>query len=440
MVPALQELELQVELCPDIFTAAEWLSGRSFDVIVADWDIGPEAAFLLKNSRELKLNKAAFTVAVASRSSSLSAEENGVDFILEKSAPVDQIKYALLTNDRFLGCMKIWTARGDFRSVDQVASPVLTSQRPRAHGAQPSPPLRHLPAQPSPASSGTNKVASAPLHLTFATLDRKLFRSLDAGDHKRQFSSPGKHRRRLRLWSAAVLCAALVSAGYIFAEPLHVQKVLATVVTVYNSVVQTKLVRHPSPSRESSLAASAQIQPTTLIIVPHRLPTLKTQMVPLHGSSVPDSIPEVAEPTPQPNPPPSQNLIAAASAPGIPESLRVQPRRAAVRDVSVISAPPLLAQLEPVSLPESAAQQLLVAKVLPSYPQQALRAGIQGMVVLQAWIARDGSIRDLKLINGPLLLGQAAVQAVRQWHYRPYLRNGVAVEAQTYVTVDFKLP
>jgi protein TonB len=106
----------------------------------------------------------------------------------------------------------------------------------------------------------------------------------------------------------------------------------------------------------------------------------------------------------------------------------------------VISAPPLLSQLEPVNLPESAAQQLLVAKVLPSYPQQALRAGIQGIVVLQAWIARDGSIRDLKLINGPLLLGQSAVQAVRQWRYKPYLRNGVAVEAQTYVTVDFKLP
>jgi protein TonB len=69
-----------------------------------------------------------------------------------------------------------------------------------------------------------------------------------------------------------------------------------------------------------------------------------------------------------------------------------------------------------------------------------LKAGLQGAVVLQAWIGRDGSIRDLKLIDGSFLLGQAAVKAVKQWRYKPYLRNGVAVEAETYVTVDFRLP
>jgi protein TonB len=79
-------------------------------------------------------------------------------------------------------------------------------------------------------------------------------------------------------------------------------------------------------------------------------------------------------------------------------------------------------------------------KVQPSYPEQALKAGLQGVVVLQAWIGKDGSIRDLKLVNGSLLLGKAAANAVKQWHYRPYLRNGVAVEAETYVTVNFKLP
>jgi len=46
----------------------------------------------------------------------------------------------------------------------------------------------------------------------------------------------------------------------------------------------------------------------------------------------------------------------------------------------------------------------------------------------------------LKLVDGSLLLGQAAVKAVKQWRYKPYLRNGVAVEAETYVTVNFRLP
>jgi protein TonB len=85
-------------------------------------------------------------------------------------------------------------------------------------------------------------------------------------------------------------------------------------------------------------------------------------------------------------------------------------------------------------------QGLLLKKVAPSYPEKALKAGLQGAVVLQAWIDRDGSIRDLKLVDGSLLLGQAAVKAVKQWRYKPYVRNGVAVEAETYITVNFRLP
>jgi protein TonB len=96
--------------------------------------------------------------------------------------------------------------------------------------------------------------------------------------------------------------------------------------------------------------------------------------------------------------------------------------------------------MEPVSLPEDLSQGLLLQKVAPGYPEQALKAGLQGAVVLQAWIDKDGSIRDLKLVDGSLLLGQAAVKAVKQWRYKPYVRNGVAVEAETYVTVNFRLP
>ena len=96
--------------------------------------------------------------------------------------------------------------------------------------------------------------------------------------------------------------------------------------------------------------------------------------------------------------------------------------------------------MEPVSLAEDLSQALLLQTVKPGYPEQALKAGLQGAVILQAWIGKDGSIRDLKLVDGSLLLGQAAVKAVKQWRYKPYLRNGVAVEAETFVTVNFKLP
>jgi len=125
----------------------------------------------------------------------------------------------------------------------------------------------------------------------------------------------------------------------------------------------------------------------------------------------------------------------------IPDSLsRPQPESPTLQTVSLKRSPGLLSQVEPVNLAEDLSRSLLLQKVTPSYPEQALKAGVEGAVILQAWIGKDGSIRDLKLVDGSLLLGRAAVDAVKQWRYKPYLRNGVAVEAQTYVTVNFRLP
>ncbi len=68
---------------------------------------------------------------------------------------------------------------------------------------------------------------------------------------------------------------------------------------------------------------------------------------------------------------------------------------------------------------------------------EALRAGLQGPVVFQALVGRDGSIQDLKLVNGYFALGLAAVDAVKQWRFRPYRLNGEIVEMETYLTVNF---
>jgi protein TonB len=157
---------------------------------------------------------------------------------------------------------------------------------------------------------------------------------------------------------------------------------------------------------------------------------------------LPDQIPTAPAETPQVEAHLNQDrLPAAASRVLIPESLTVpQPEAATVRTVSLRRSPSLLSQVEPVSLSEDLSRALLLQKVTPGYPEQALKAGLQGAVILQAWIGKDGNVRDLKLVDGSLLLGQAAVKAVRQWRYKPYLRNGIAVEAETYVTVNFRLP
>ena len=81
----------------------------------------------------------------------------------------------------------------------------------------------------------------------------------------------------------------------------------------------------------------------------------------------------------------------------------------------------------------------LVHKVQPAYPPLARAARIQGAVVLRAIISKGGTIENLQVLGGHPLLVQAAIDAVRQWRYRPYNLNGEPVEVETQVTVNFIL-
>jgi periplasmic protein TonB len=82
---------------------------------------------------------------------------------------------------------------------------------------------------------------------------------------------------------------------------------------------------------------------------------------------------------------------------------------------------------------------LLTRKVQPTYPPLARQARIQGVVVLQAEISKDGAIQNLFLISGHPMLVPAAIEAVKQWRYRPYILNGEPVAVETQITVNFTL-
>ncbi|HZW92240.1 MAG TPA: TonB family protein [Candidatus Eremiobacteraceae bacterium] len=82
---------------------------------------------------------------------------------------------------------------------------------------------------------------------------------------------------------------------------------------------------------------------------------------------------------------------------------------------------------------------LLIHKVEPPYPPLARSARIQGNVLLKAIIDKEGNIQDLQLVSGHPMLVPAAIQAVKQWRYRPYLLNGQPVEVETTITVIFSL-
>ena len=81
----------------------------------------------------------------------------------------------------------------------------------------------------------------------------------------------------------------------------------------------------------------------------------------------------------------------------------------------------------------------LIHRVQPEYPQLARQARIQGVVVLRAIISREGRIENLQVLSGHPLLVPAALDAVRQWRYRPYSLNDQPVEVETQITVNFTL-
>jgi len=90
-------------------------------------------------------------------------------------------------------------------------------------------------------------------------------------------------------------------------------------------------------------------------------------------------------------------------------------------------------------LSQGISQGLLVKSVAPIYPAAAKQMGREGAVQLEATIDKSGSITAVKPVNGDSLLVRAAMDAVKQWKYKPYLLDGQPVEVRTQVTVNFKL-
>jgi protein TonB len=91
-----------------------------------------------------------------------------------------------------------------------------------------------------------------------------------------------------------------------------------------------------------------------------------------------------------------------------------------------------------VQLSPLTAQNVTVS-VPPNYPLLARQMKVQGAVSLQALISREGTIQELQILSGPAILAVAAREAVKQWHFKPYLQNGQPVETEARITVNFTI-
>jgi protein TonB len=132
--------------------------------------------------------------------------------------------------------------------------------------------------------------------------------------------------------------------------------------------------------------------------------------------------------------------VSTANNAGIPSSLKSQiasmtPEASGAKPVEAA-----MSSIEPVSLPESAAWDLLAQPVDPVYPEAAKASGQRGTVVLQVLIGRDGTVQDAKFLQGSLVFARVAIDAVKQWRFKPYSMNGRAVSVQSTITLNFKPP
>lgn len=139
------------------------------------------------------------------------------------------------------------------------------------------------------------------------------------------------------------------------------------------------------------------------------------------------------EPSAAEGPPGMDGLVPGGIPGGVPNAVLTEMARAAPPAV-VKPAPP-----QKLRVSSGVAAGMLVAQIKPQYPRLAMQARVQGTVVLQAVIGKDGTVRDLHVLSGHPLLAPAAIEAVKQWRYRPYLLNNEPVEVDTQINVNFTL-
>ena len=184
----------------------------------------------------------------------------------------------------------------------------------------------------------------------------------------------------------------------------------------------------PPPPAPAPVRAKAErrAQPPTSDMVGQKL--REPQAIPKHVARIEEGEPPVP--------------AAPSQGPGVPGGTG-DPAGGNVLSAIVNLAPPEVvpkpSAAGPLRVSQGVAQGFLVHEVKPVYPPLARQARIQGTVMLQAVIGKDGRIENLQAISGHPMLSPAAIEAVRQWRYRPYTLNGEPVEVETEITVNFVL-
>jgi TonB family protein len=409
----LAEFDLEPIVCPTIFSALENVGRVRFDGIIADWNDDPEATFLIKRAKETDLNRKAMVLAIVRDEAEVArAYDAGAKAVLFRPLESGEIREALTKARPFM--------------LERAVS-----QQGNVPAAAPAPTLLA-------ASSSDDEVMpiASPMVQVFAGSPQPEPPAFDHETAKSESPAPEAKRSRFRR-TALVAVLIAVASPFLIRFAASLAPLRTTVRSAIHGIATTvggSDEPAPPPPMDDSLdtsnvasSPSGHVQVVTSVGVLYEA----VAHLPLRHATLPNFPLQVEKPD-IPAPPPVRVSI--------PDSIKRSAPIEAAHPVEARPTPVMLDVVEPVSISEESARQLLVHAVDPAYPQEAMHSGIQGVVVLQALIGRDGTVRELHLMDGYFVLGRAALQAVKQWHFRPYLVNGRAVETQTILTLNFRLP
>ena len=429
LTAVLREADIRAEVCADIFAAMEKGTKQPFACIIADWSDQPEAGFLLKRARESGPSRRAVVIAIVEAEPSPDEErEHRLDFLIYRPIAADEA-----------------------RAVLSKARQQMLSQSPAYAdaGAALDQPELEEPSEPPPEDPDLVSIASElPESVPQAAPQEQ---SQEATFTEEPAEEPQSSRPAFRIALAAALLLTAAFCLWRSRESLWylgrthegtfrvLQESVAALLDVNKSGAQIAVPDIQQEAYFTRTPANTNAQAPVLGVVAAEI-TLPDK--PMH------SRPALDLPLPTPvlhvDPLPTRAERAA-----VPDSLKTsapisRPVVVAVSPAQLmpVSTPtPQVPQYgEPVHLSEDSARALVVHSVDPAYPPEARAQKLQGVVVLQAVIGRDGSVQDLKLVRGYFVLAKAAIAAVKQWRFSPYMQNGHALETQTVITIAFSYP
>jgi periplasmic protein TonB len=474
----LEEMSVTCERPLDGVSAAQKLNSRSFDLVLVDCENLPAAKLIFDVCRRGKNGTNPVPIAIVDGRAGLpTAFRLGAELILTKPVAKDQARSTFRTAvSRLRKEEPARTAQAEEAAPVAAATPAQPEERAQAAAAAAAvsfPPVKISDGAPAAAASlplaPAMRTAAEEIAVSAARLheagsppkpfaaedllvaskptpraqlsDDPVLADLERGDVAPPPAAVFSSREASRSKSGNFLVATLILAlagGAVYAAWMYqprfralVQPQIDRVLALAGIASRQKAVPPPAPMQVPA-QTSAKPTPTTTATLTAS-PTNATQPADEGAKGSPDAAPGLPAATP------SSTTPALASAPAKANS--ESPTDSKKTEAAAASSDSELSGDEgAVVLSSKGAEKRLVHLVPPTLPVGASAPGLEGTVVLKTVVDDSGKVETVRLVEGNPALADAAIHAVKQWRYRPYVRNGKSVPFQTVVLIDFQRP